>query len=154
MAHGSALVNLLYLDLLTASKTTVIEICPPYTHCVCPGDMFTTMCPFYFRSVLFPFLNITYYGYAVEDEEMDCNQYCNGNQAVIAMDHTSRAQKKARHHVRDVDFVNVDGEGLRKMMLQILNDDQEDNDDDRIIIHRVNLGEDNRRNYGDLQSIS
>ena len=153
MAHGSALGNLLYLDPLTVSRTNIIEICPPYTHCVCPGDAFTTMCPWYFYSRLRPLLDINYYAYAVEDGQLNCEQYCEGNKGLIALDHQSKKQRAARRRVRDVNFITVSGQALRNMMELILQSTDRDNEydiRDHIIIHRMDFGDKIRRDFADL----
>ena len=152
MTHGAAQINLLYLDEFTASNTNIIEICPPYSHCVCLNSVRTALCPSWYYN-LTRFLEVSYYGYAVEDEQLSCQQYCDSNK-------NHDPGEAARKKVRDPKYVTVSAHSLRSMMYDIIRapvpPPKEMNFDnpDRLRVHRADFGRDVRQKYADLRKVN
>ena len=143
MAHGSALTNLMYLDEFTASNVNIIEICPPYTHCVCQRGG-TDICPWFFY-LHTSFLNMSYYGYAVEDTHLDCDDFCAGKPGA------------RRGPVRDMSHVTVLPQSLLQMMHSILESPNlpkkiDVNNQKRIKIHKMEFTNDIRQQFANLSN--
>ena len=145
-AHGAGQTNLMYLDKETAANTNIIEICPPYTHCQCTDSVHTGFCPFFFYETT-AMLNVSRYGYAVEDEQVDCRHYCDGNRM-------HNPHFEARTKVRDMKFVTVSARTLRDMMFGILESPMppKGNITGRIWTHKMDLGEDVRGKFADMRT--
>ena len=148
MAHGAGQTNLWYLDEFTASNTTVIEISPPYTHCKCTDlDEFTAISPhFYYTRT--QYMNMSYYAYAVEDERLSCQQYCDSNKHY-------KPESAARHKVRDMKYVTVSPQSLRSMVYDIMRLESplpKDVNAGRIKVHRVHFGEDVLQKFANLRN--
>ena len=149
MAHGAGQTNLMYLDKETASNTNIIEVCPPYTHCACKDSVRTNLCAtvFYAHTRM---LNVSYYVYAVEDEQLNCQQYCDGNK--------HHHPDAAREKVRDMKFVTVSAHSLRDMVLGILESPTPPRDNisspARTWIHKMDFGEHVRRKFADIRTVN
>ena len=150
MAHGAGESNMLYLDEFTAANTNIIEICPPYMHCVCPNSVRTAFCPwFYYNNTRFH--NLSYYALAVEDEQLNCQQYCDGNEHV-----RDKPGWITRMKVRDHKNLTVSAQSLRSMVYDIMKMEVAPSKEitpdnlDRIRVQQMDFGKDARQKYSDL----